>query len=125
MKILFPLLVLAASAAMASDPDVKPAPRPRLGEAQLREAIGLVPAAHVRAPSVAAAPTAQDDQVYPVIGGEHGMVGRINGPSPLSRPFDLRGGGTFTRVDGRLLTRETMLQYDEANAGWDLFRLSW
>ena len=91
----------------------------------LRQAFGLLPSAHVRTPSVALGSITQDIVQYPVIGADHGMVGRVNGPSPLSRPFDLREGGTFTRVDGRLFTRETMLQFDEANAGWDLFRLSW
>jgi hypothetical protein len=119
------LLIATAAAALAADPEVKPAPRPRLPEATLRQAFGLLPDTHVRTPSVAAGEVSQDMTQYPSVGADHGMVGRVNGPSPLSRPFDLREGGTFERIDGKLLSRETMLQYDAPNAGWDLFRLSW
>jgi hypothetical protein len=126
MKLRLMLLLLGtAAAALASDPEQKPAPRPRLAEATLREAMNLLPAAHGRSPSVASNEISQDTTQYPVIGADHGMLGRMNGPSPLNRPFDLREGGTFEKIDGKLLSAETMLQYDAPNAGWDLFRVSW
>jgi len=93
-----------------------------------QRAMAISPSTHANGTSAAGgglsagsgAPTS-----YPVIGADHGMVGRMNGPSPLSRPFDLREGGTFQRLDGEKLTIESMLQYDAPNAGWALFRVSW
>jgi hypothetical protein len=124
LRLIF-LLIGTASAAWASDSEQKPAPRPRLSEATLSEGMHLLPQAHVSNPGVASSAVAQETTQYPVIGADHGMVGRINGPSPLSHPFDLRDGGTFEKFDGKLLSAETMLQYDAPNAGWDFFRISW
>jgi len=129
MKVTMLLLLLSATGvALASEPEAKPAPRPRLTEALRQRAMAISPSAHANVASEASGGRGEGSNAtgpYPVIGADHGMVGRINGPSPLSRPFDLREGGTYQRMDGGALTLELMLQFDAPNAGWDLLRLSW
>jgi len=126
MKVTMLLLLLGATGvALASEPEAKPAPRPRLTEALRQRAMAVSPSAHASGARGAMSAGSDTPASFPVIGADHGMVGRINGPSPLSRPFDLREGGTFQRVDGERLTIESMLQYDAPNAGWALFRISW
>jgi hypothetical protein len=126
MNLRLPVLLLStAGMAFAADLDTKPAPRPRLTEAVLRQGTNWAPAKHMANGSLAANGVAQDLTPYPVIGGGHGMVGRSNGPTPMSRPFDLMDGGTFTKFDGKYFSVEPKLQYDEPNAGWDLLKISW
>src|SRR5580692_12471130 len=114
-----------AFAADSSDSDKKPAPRPRLTDAVLQQGIVNPVAKHVDNSGFASNAVPQDTAPYPVIGGDHGMVGRINGPSPMYRPFDWLDGGTFEKFDGKLISTEPMFQFDEPNEGWDLLRISW
>jgi hypothetical protein len=126
MNLRLPFLLIAITgAAFASDPDTRPAPRPRLTDAVLQQGIVNMPGENVQSSRIASNSVAKDITPYPVIGGDHGMVGRTNGPSPMYRPFDLLDGGTFVRFDGKFLTTEPMFQFDGPNGGWDLLKLSW
>jgi hypothetical protein len=118
------LLIGVTGIAFAADSDTKPAPRPRLTAAMLQQGMDNLPAKRRANTGVASSTAAQDMTPYPVTGGDHGMIGRTNGPSPMSRPFDLLEGGTFEKFDGTLLSAEPMLQYDAPNAGWDLLKVS-
>jgi hypothetical protein len=124
LRLLF-LLIGITGIAFAADSDTKPAPRPRLTAAMLQQGTDELPAKHLANTRAASSAVAQDMTPYPVIGGDHGMMGRTNGPSPMSRPFDLAEGGTFDKFDGKLLSAEPKLQYDAPNAGWDLLKISW
>jgi len=117
------LLLAFPWAVFASDTEKTPAPRPRLTE-ELRNSVAGMPAAH-RGPSPVQDNGAATDTVpHTVIGGDHGMIGRPNGSSPASRPFDLKDGGTYWNGKGPHLTTELKLQYDAPNAGWDLLKIS-
>ena len=124
LRLLF-LLIGITGIALAADADTKPAPRPRLTAAMLQQGTDNLRAKHQANSGVAPSAVAQDMTPYPVTGGDHGMIGRTNGPSPMSRPFDLLDGGTFEKFDGTLLSAEPKLQYDPPNAGWDLLKISW
>jgi len=109
MNIRLTLLLLGLPGVLlASDPERTP-------EHPARQGLSTAQASGV--------PTEAKDQIT-VIGGDHGMIGRQNGPSPASHPFDLEGGGTYWSNRGPLFTSETMLQYDAPNAGWDLLRIT-
>jgi hypothetical protein len=126
MKLRLPLLLMCITGiAFAADSDQKPAPRPRLTEAMLQQGSKDKLPAHMTKTWVPSAAAPQDMTPYPVIGGEHGMVGRSNGPTPMYRPFDWLDGGTFKKYDGTYVTLEPKLQFDEPNAGWDLLKISW
>lgn len=124
LRLLVALLCMAGTA-LASEPQATPAPRPRLTETLRRRAMAITPATGEFEPKGAPSAAEEPGIPYPVIGAGHGMVGRMNGPSPLSRPFGLREGGYLVRDKGKTFTTELALQYDAPNAGWDLFRLSW
>jgi hypothetical protein len=126
MNLRLPFLLIAITGvAFASDPESKPAPRPRLTDAVLQQGIVNMPARHLGISGAPSNSVPQDTAPYPVIGGGHGMVGRISGPSPMYRPFGLLGGGTFARFDGKFFSTEPMFQFDGPNGGWDLFKISW
>jgi hypothetical protein len=110
---------------VAADPERMPAPRPRLTEELRRQAKEATPSADPRSSSLIPGDETLGTMDYTVVGGDHGMVGRPNGPSPGSRPFDLREGGTFWSREGTYATAEAMVQYDAPNAGWDLLRITW
>jgi len=118
------LLLGLPGVVLASDPERTPEPRPRLTQ-ELRSRVEAVHAGKQRLSTAQATgvPTEAKDQIT-VVGGDHGMIGRPNGPSPASRPFDLEGGGTYWSNRGAFFTSETMLQYDAPNAGWDLLRIT-
>jgi hypothetical protein len=121
-----PLLLMGITGmAFAADADQKPAPRPRLTEAMIQQGGGTLPSARQVSKVLAPKAPGNDMTPYPVVGGGHGMIGRSDGPSPLTRPFDLEDGGTFTKYDGSLLTVEPKLEYDAPNAGWDFLKISW
>ncbi len=111
-------------AVLAADPERTPAPRPRLTQ-ELRS---RVENASVHQPRTHSEPRDASGRVaipqVTIIGGDHGMIGRPEGPTPESRPFDLTEGGTTWSYKGPVVTSETMLQYDPPNAGWDLLRFS-
>jgi hypothetical protein len=118
------LLFAFPGAVLASDTEKTPAPRPRLTE-ELRNRVAEMHVAHP-GPSLVQDSSAATDKVpqNTVVGGDHGMIGRPNGPSPASRPFDLRDGGTYWSREGPHLTTELKLQYDAPNAGWDFLKIS-
>jgi hypothetical protein len=122
---LLALLLCATSALPASEGVTKPAPRPRLKEELIRQAVQAPSAVHQ---SRAASRPSEDTPAtvqYRVIELDHGMVSRTDAPPPERRPFTLREGGTYLERDGKLLTTELKLQYDASSRGWDLFNLSW
>lgn len=118
------LLLGLPGVVLASDPERTPEPRPRLTQ-ELRSRAEAVHPTQKRLPALQAngVPTEAKDQIT-VVGADHGMIGRPNGPSPASRPFDLQDGGTYWSNRAALFTTETMLQYDAPNAGWDLLRIT-
>jgi hypothetical protein len=118
------LLFAFPGAVLASDIERTPAPRPRLTEA-LRNRVAEMSTAH-KGPSLVQDRSAATDTISQnaVVGGDHGMIGRPNGPSPASRPFNLRDGGTYWSRNGPRLTTELTLQFDAPNAGWDLLKIS-
>ena len=126
MNLRMPFLLIAITrVAFASDSDTKPAPRPRLPDAVLQQGMVNMPGKNMETSGIASNSVAKDMTPYPVIGADHGMVGRTNGPSPMYRPFDFLDGGSFAKFDGKFPTTEPMFQFDEPNEGWDFLKLSW
>ena len=118
------LLLCFPVAVLATDPERTPALRPRLTQ-DLRSRVEKASVHRASAPSEMRDATGRIAiPEATIIGGDHGMIGRPNGPTPEARPFDLRDGGTYQSYVGPQVTSELMLQYDPPNAGWDLLRIS-
>jgi hypothetical protein len=127
---LLAMLLCTAGVVSAADDAVKPAPRPRLTEELRRQAIEQSPvrregASEAKSPEVKAAEKRAEVAQYSVMALGHGLISRSTAPSPGSRPYTLREGGTYWVRNADVFTTESMVLYDPANRGWDLFRISW
>jgi hypothetical protein len=103
-----------------------PAPRPRLTEQLRQQAMGNTAGVRANSRPLDFGRDLEIANREPANGpaSDHGILRDPDAPSPMSRSFDWRGGGTYFKDTGAYFTTETMLQYDPPNRGWDLLRIT-